>query len=424
LLKQILISLVVLVAAAAGYVYFVPGSSDVLRSLGVNIAIPTAYGGGDAGAQASNGRSGAGGRPGGFGQRLTPTVITAAVTTSTINDRLSAIGQGTADQSVTVTSQATGTLVKVDVKPGDHVTAGQTIAELDSDAEQIAYDKAQLAAKDAADALTRTKTLAKTNAATAVQLQAAQLAADNANLELRNAKLELDKRSITTPIDGTVGLFQVTAGNAVANQTVITTVDDTSSILVNYWIPERYAPVVKVGMPVTAKAVALPGQSFDGAVAAVDSRIDPTSRTLQVQARIPNAAGTIKPGMSFDVGMAFPGSTYPAVDPLAIQWSSDGSYVWLLTSDSKVKKDKVAIIQRNSDGVLVEGDLKPGAQVVTQGVLQISDGVTVRRLDSAGNAVGDAKTPAPAGQSSAAKTGEAASAVLPPRATPPSPAAA
>ena len=410
--KQILISLLVLIVAAAGYVYFVPGSADVVHNLGINVPFPTAYGGSGPG----NGHAGAGGpggRAGAFGQRLTPTVITAAVTTSTINDRLSAIGQGTADQSVTVTSQAAGTLLKVDVKPGDHVSAGQTIAELDSDAEQIAYDKAQLASKDAADALARTKTLAKTNAATGVQLQAAQLAADNADLELRNAKLDLDKRAITTPIDGTVGLFQVTAGNAVANQTVITTVDDTSSILINYWIPERYAPVVKVGMPVTAQAVALPGQSFDGTVGAVDSRIDPTSRTLEVQARIPNVAGAIKPGMSFDVAMAFPGSTYPAVDPLAIQWGSDGSYVWLLTADSKVKKDKVAIIQRNSDGVLVEGDLKPGTQVVTQGVLQISDGVTVRRLDSAGNAMSDAAPTPAAGNKATGKGGEAASATLP-----------
>jgi hypothetical protein len=84
--------------------------------------------------------------------------------------------------------------------------------------------------------------------------------------------------------------------------------------------------------------------------------------------------------MSFEVSMAFPGDTYPAVDPLAIQWSSDGSYVWVLTPDSKVKRDKVAIIQRNTDGVLVKGDLKPGEEVVTQGVLQLAEGATVRQL--------------------------------------------
>jgi RND family efflux transporter MFP subunit len=401
LFRQILVSLVVLIIAAAGYVYFVPGADQMVRRLGIDVPFPTSYattesntpqaagkpggaparpGAASGGEQTSAaGGRGGGGRGGGFA-RPTPTVITAAVTTSTINDRLTAIGQGTAVQSVSVTSQATGTLVKVNVRPGDRVKAGDIIAQLDSDAEQIAFDKAQLSAKSAADALARTQTLAKSNNATPVQLSAAQLAADTANLELRNARLALDKRSITTPIDGTVGLFQVTAGNAVSSQTVVTTVDDTSSILVNYWVPERYAPLIKTGMPVSAQAIALPGRAFDGTVSAVDSRVDPASRTLQVQAKIPNVSGTIKAGMSFEVSMAFPGDTYPAVDPLAIQWSSDGSYVWVLTPDSKVKRDKVAIIQRNTDGVLVKGDLKPGEEVVTQGVLQLAEGATVRQL--------------------------------------------
>src|SRR6185437_13242949 len=123
-------------------------------------------------------------------------------------------------------------------------------------------------------------------------------------------------------IDGKGGLLQGTPGNAVGTQTVVTTVDDTSSIFVNFWVPERYAPVIRIGTPVAAQAIALPDRSFDGTVSAVDSRIDPASRTLQVQAKIPNPSGTITPGMSFEVSLAFPGDTYPAVDPLAIQWGS------------------------------------------------------------------------------------------------------
>jgi RND family efflux transporter MFP subunit len=391
LLKQLVVSFIVLLVAAAGYVYFVPGAATTLRSLGIAIPVPTAYAATEDSAAANaataaNRRGGArpGGRPGGF-SRQAPTVITLPVTTSTVNDKLSAIGQGTAVQSVSVTSQATGTLEKLAVKPGDTVKAGQLIAQLDSDAEQIAYDKARLAAQDAADTLQRTETLAKSNNATTVQLHAAQLAADTADLELRNAKLDLDKRSITTPIDGTVGLFQVTPGNAVGAQTVVTTVDDTSSILIDYWVPERFAPVLKTGMPVSATSTALPDRSFKGTVSAVDSRVDPTSRTLAVEAKIPNAGGAVKPGMSFEVTMAFPGETYPTVDPLAVQWGSSGAYVWQLTADSKVEKAPVAIIQRNSDGVLVKGDLKPGDQVVTQGVLLLSEGMTVRRIDAGGD---------------------------------------
>ena len=418
LFKQLLVSLVVLVAAAAGYVYFVPGAATTLAGFGIKLPMQSATADavqpapGAPGAPAAGQRQGTG-RPGGPGGRgQAPTVVTAPVTVALVNDKLTAIGQGAAAHSVTVTSQATGTLVTLKVAPGDVVKAGDIIAELDADAEQIAYDKATLAAKDAADALKRTEELAKTNAATTVALSTAQLGADTSALELRNAKLNLSKRSIVTPIGGTVGLFQVTAGNAVTAQSIVTTIDDAAYILVNYWVPERYASLVKVGQPVTAAAVALPGESFAGTVDAVDSRVDSTSRTLQIEARIPNDKQAIKPGMSFSVSMTFPGQQYEAVDPLAIQWGADGSYVWKFAAN-KVTKGKVQIIQRNSDGVLVSGDLKPDDQVVTQGVLQLAEGQTVKLLDSptapataAAPAMGAAPAAAPAAATDATSSGQ------------------
>src|SRR5690606_11759548 len=143
-----------------------------------------------------------------------------------------------------------------------------------------------------------------------------------------NAELELRKRTIVSPIDGTVGLFQVSPGNAVSPQSVVTTIEDNSHIVISFWVPERYATAIVSGMPVEASAVALPGEKLGGEVTAVDNRIDPASRTLKVQARVGNDSGRLRPGMSFQVSLSFPGEEFPAVDPLAIQWSSDGAYVW------------------------------------------------------------------------------------------------
>jgi RND family efflux transporter MFP subunit len=192
--------------------------------------------------------------------------------------------------------------------------------------------------------------------------------------------MALNQRTIRTPVAGTVGLIQVLPGNLVNAQTVVTTVEDSSEILINFWVPERYASQIKLGTPVTAGSVALPGEVFEGTVSAVDNRIDPASRTLQVQATLPNETGAIRPGMSFSVGMTFVGQTFPAVDPLSIQWSNEGAYVWKVIDD-KVDRAMVEIVQRNSDGVLVQGEVAPGDMVVTQGVLQLSPGLAVRLLD-------------------------------------------
>ena len=445
-LRQIAVSLVIIALAGAAYAYFVPGSAETLSRFGIDVPFaqaatppaaqaPAANAGRGAGAggpgsgapaagasQPQGGGQGGGGRPGGgrggFGGNRTATIVVKPVLSATINDQLSAIGEGTAAHSATVNAPSAGTLRELLVAPGDRVEPGAVIGHLDSEAEQIALDMATLANADAQQTLARTTELIRTSSVARSQLDVAQLAASNAELELRNAQLALDRRTITAPIAGTVGFLQVTPGNSVTAQSVVTTIDDTSEILVRFWVPERYATSISNGMPVEASAVALPGAVLTGTVSAVDNRIDTASRTLQVEARIPNEAGTIRAGMSFSVTLRFPGRTFAAVDPLSIQWSSEGAYVWRY-ADSKVSRAMVRIVQRNSDGVLVEGDVAAGEQIVTEGVLQLSEGASATLLGSQNQPVADAaagqnapggpsaptNTPAPAAPDAAGATG-------------------
>lgn len=376
MIRQLVASLVVLAAAAAAWIFFVPGATSTLANYG--IVLP--FGAPAAETAQAGGRpaGGAGGRPGGASRQTN--VVTTPVTLATINATLNAIGEGTASRSVTVSSPVGGNLAEVLVRPGQVVAAGDVIARLDSDAEQIAYDRAKLAADDASATLARTAGLASSSLVATTALTAAQLTAANADLELRNAQVALTRRTMTSPIAGTVGLIRVTPGNYVTAQTTVTTIDDTSAILVDFWVPERYAATIGLDAPVTVTAVALPGRSFSGEISAIDNRIEPASRTLQVQAEIPNEDHALRAGMSFSVALNFPGEQYPTVNPLAILWSAAGSYVWKYDA-GKAKRVMAEIVQRNSDGVLVRGDLQPGDAIITEGILQLSEGADVTLLD-------------------------------------------
>lgn len=381
-LRQFIASLVVVLIAGCAWLFLVPGAPDTLARWGIVLPFgpPPAEGadGQAARAPGATGGPGGGGGRGGFSRQTN--VITTPVRLATINNSLTAVGEGSASRSVSVAAPAGGELAEILVRPGQVVAAGDVIARFDAAAEQIDHDRARLAATDAAAALERTRGLASSNVVANTALTAAQLAADNAELALRNAELALGRKTIVAPIDGTVGLLRVSAGNYVPAQTVITTLDDTSAILIDFWVPERYAGRIEIGAPVEVTAVALPGRGFAGTVAAVDSRIDPASRTLQVQAEIPNPDGLLRAGMSFSVSMAFAGESYPAVNPLAILWSAEGSYVWKY-AEGRASRVMAQIIQRNSDGVLVEADLAPGDAIITEGVLQLSEGAAVTLLE-------------------------------------------
>jgi RND family efflux transporter MFP subunit len=366
--KQILFALVVLVVAAAAWLRFFPGAPDVLARWGIDwvyVATPPAETGAAKQANVGNG-----------GNRRV-NVVALAATSAVINDRLQAIGTGRANASVTVNPYSSGRLVEFLVESGTRVEKGQIIATLDSETEVIAQDRAKLVLQDSQNKLDRVKSLRASNAATPVAVADAEVVLAVAKLVLRDAELALQRRSIIAPITGTVGILPIAAGNYVTNQSAIATLDDRSSILVDFLVPERFAAAVKVGAQLTATPIANPSNAYTGTVSAIDNHIDEKSRTLLVKAKIANPADSLRAGMSFGIIMKFPGETYPAVSPLAILWGSDGAYVWQI-EDGKARRVPVRIIQRNTETVLIDAEIDSGDMVVTEGTQSVSEGGAVR----------------------------------------------
>lgn len=373
--KQLLLCLVLVAIAAGAWIGFVPGSRETLARWGIDV-FPAASARTTPDEQtAARGSGGAGGQPAGprAGGPQQGGVIVGNIQTATINDRLTAIGTGRAYSSVSVRPFSSGRMTDVVVQSGDRVEKGEVLARLDSQSEQIAVDRARVALDDANATLVRTRTLRSANTASAVQVTEAELTVRNAELALREAELALDRREIEAPISGVVGILPITAGNYVTTETEVATIDDRSRILVDFWAPERFAAQVAVGQPVRANLIARPGERFAGEISAVDNRIDPDSRTLKIEARITNPDDKLRAGMSFQVTVEFPGDTYPAVDPLAVQWSTEGAYVWAVR-DGAGTRVPVQIVQRNADSILVNAEFQPDDEIVVEGLHLVRPG--------------------------------------------------
>ncbi|PRD41653.1 efflux RND transporter periplasmic adaptor subunit [Phyllobacterium phragmitis] len=364
--KQIVLTVFLLLAAFAGWAYFYPGANALLARVGIDWLPAEAT---STPQNAASGQDGA--------ARDGTLVVARPAERQTINNRLTAIGTGRALETVSVTPYTGGMMTKLLVKAGARVKAGEPIAQLDAGNEKIASDKAQIALQDAQNTLRRITTLRSTNTATQVQVVDAELAVANARLASEEASLALSRRTVTAPISGIIGILPVNAGNFITAQTSIATIDDRSQILIDIWVPQRYAPQIRVGQPLTATAIAMPGQRFEGKISAVDNMIDPASRTLRVRAGIANPKDVLRAGMSFEVTIPFPGDTYPSVDPLAVQWSADGAFVWRIVG-GLAERVPVRIIQRNTSSILVDAQLQEGDMIVTQGVQSVRAGNPVR----------------------------------------------
>lgn len=381
---QVLLVALLAGAAFAGWLRFYPGAPDVALAYGVPAGVVALVAGGQT---AGNGEPS--GRPGGPGGGRSALVVVSAVGQASINDRMSAIGDGEAVRSVTVVARDEGVIEEILIEAGQSVRSGQTLAQLDNEEETIARDQAALAVEIAEEEVGRYERLVEARTITQVQLTEARNRLLSARLGLRDAQLAFDRRSIVAPIAGVVGIVPVEVGDHVTEQTDIVTIDDRSRILLDFWAAERFAPLIEPGTPIAATAIALPGRRFSGHVEAVGSRIDRDSRTFQVRAVLDNEDDVLRPGMSFRVELRFTGETLPAVDPLAVQWSSDGPFVWQAVED-RATRVPVDIVQRNSDYVLVTGGIVAGDTVVIEGVQSLQPGseLTIARRSVAPTARG------------------------------------
>ncbi len=303
-------------------------------------------------------------------------VVASTVGAVTLSDVISAIGSARGIRSVALQAEVAGQITAIHAAPGQSVTAGQPIADLDSEAAQIALDRAGLILADAQATWTRVTALQARGAATDLQVQDADLALKTAALQHREATFERSRHQITAPIAGTIGLLAAEIGDRVGTGDQITTIEDQSSLIVDFRVPERIVSRLRPGLGVTVMPLADPAAVLQGQISAIDNRVDEASRTLLVQAAIANDDNTLRAGMAFAITLSFQGALHPAVDPLAIQWGSTGSFIWIVR-DSKAQRLPARIVQRNAETVLIEANLMAGDLVVTEGVQALRPGADV-----------------------------------------------
>ena len=408
-LKQLVLSLVVIAVIAGGWFGF-----ERWRGSGQTTGADTAAGGNSASRGA--GGSASGGRPGRGGPSVIP-VVTGPVEIDSTGDQLSAIGTLAAVQEVEIYPQVTGIVTEIDFAPGGRVTAGQVLFRLDDADQKVALDRAKIALDDAKAALDRSQKLATSNNITAVALSDARLAEQKAEIDLRAAQLDLDKRTMSAPFAGMIGLTDISVGDLVSSAKPIVTLDDMSALTVAFQTPERFAGKVGAGDAIAATAEALPGQKFTGEIVAVDSRLDEASRTLKMKASLPNEMGVLKPGMGVTVALSLPGEAHPSVPSLSIQWDRQGSFVWKLTGDS-VSRVPVTILDRHGRSVTVLAELATSDLVIVEGVQSLREGIKVARVDD--EAASSTAPPADAGAKPPGET----TGKSPPAGSPPAPGGA
>ena len=325
---------------------------------------------------AAGGPGGRGGPGGGRGQA----VAEAIATPREFADQIRVLGVARSKRSVNITSNSTELITRVMFRDGQRVAAGTPLVELQAREEDADLIQARAQLAQAQREYDRFKILAERGVAPRVTAETADTALQTARAAVAASEARRGDRVLRAPFAGVLGLTSVTAGTLISPGSVITTLDDTSGIRVDFPLPERYLGVLQVGTPLTATADAYADETVSGRIALLDTRVNEQTRAVIARAEFANPGNRIRPGMMMRVAVQQGRRQSLSVPEAAVQYEGQGAFVYRIArGENGTTAQRVEVQTGAVEGGFVEilSGLDNNDRVVASGLNRIQPGAPV-----------------------------------------------
>lgn len=324
------------------------------------------------------------------GSKMVPppeTVTVARAHRDSWESVLTAVGSLEAVQGVTVAAERPGKVVRIAFEAGSAVKAGDLLIQQD-----LSTEKAQLPGAQA------TTALARANLARLDQLLAEKIISpaehDAAVAESRQAaaqtetiRADMAKKTVRAPFSGRLGIRQVDLGQMLKEGDPIVSLQALDPIFVNVLLPQQHLGKLAEGHPVRVTSDALPGETMEGKITAINPEVDPQTRNIRVQATLSNPKERLRPGMFVHVSVVLPEKEEPLVIPAtAVLYAPYGDSVFAVEAKKDEKTGKsgkvlrqqfVRLGEKRGDFIAVVSGLRGNEEVVTTGVFKLRNGQPV-----------------------------------------------
>jgi RND family efflux transporter MFP subunit len=302
--------------------------------------------------------------------------------------------------------QVSGYIIKQNYTEGSLVRKGQVLFEIDARPFMAALDRAK---GDLAQAqaqlgkstldVERDKPLAEAMAIAKSQLDnevqaklGAQAAVESARATVEQAALNLEWTKVTSLVDGIAGIAQVQIGNLVGPTSILTSVSQVEPIKAFFPISEReYVLVQKESTAISSKhTIRFFGNSLEliltdgsvypqkGKILLADRQVDPNTGTIRIVAAFPNPGNVLRPGQYGRVRVETRMQKGALLLPQSAVAQSQGGYqVAVVGNDHKVTMRAVKPGETVGTMWIIDEGLKPGEQVVVEGLQNLKEGTLV-----------------------------------------------
>ena len=300
---------------------------------------------------------------------------------------LNAIGTVAAVQGVTVTADLSGIVSRISFDSGKTVQKGDVLVQLDTRQEEAQRSGAESQLQLARLNFQRMQGLVEQDAVSRAEYDAAAAAFKQAEARLGEIRATIERKTIRAPFSGVLGIRQVNLGQYLTGGDPVVPLQALNPIYVNFGVPQQDAAEMHIGRGVRITVGELGGGEFTGRISALDSVVDQTTRNVQVQATLANAAGRLKPGMFVQTQVTLGADRHVIALPAsAINYAPYGDSVFVV-GDMKnpkgqtyrgVRQQVVKLGAARGDQIAVLSGINSGEEIVSSGVFKLRNGAPVQ----------------------------------------------
>jgi membrane fusion protein (multidrug efflux system) len=307
-----------------------------------------------------------------------PVTVTAyIVKPEKLNNKIYISGTLLSNEEVTLMPEVAGKVLSIAFKEGSAVKKGDLLVKINDEDLQAQLKKLQLEEKLASEKEGRQKKLLGINGISQEEYDASLTQLNSFAADIEILKAQIAKTQITAPFNGTVGLKNISEGSYVTPGTQIAAMQQTDPMKLDFYVPEKYASLVKVNSQLTFTTEAT-NEKHTAVVMAIEPKVDAATRTIQVRAKTDNKGGKLFSG-SF-VRIEF--SLEETEDALMIPTESiipilKGQKVFV-SREGKAEEVKVETGLRSENKVQILKGLTVGDTVIATGIMQLKAGSPLR----------------------------------------------
>jgi len=301
---------------------------------------------------------------------------------------LSAIASVTAVQGVTVTADIPGTVKVIAFESGAAVNKDDVLVRLDTSSEEAQLKAIQAQVHLAKVSLERVQNLRKQDMISQAEEDTAVATLNQSEANAAVVQATIEKKIIRAPFAGKLGIRQVNLGQYLENGKPVVSLQSLDPVYVNFSLPQQELPRIKTGMPVRVKVDSYPNVKFEGQLTAINPDLNPSTRSVGLQATFANTEQLLRPGMFARAEVLLPEEQNVVVIPLtSLLRAAYGDSVFIVEPATNgsgglvVRQQPVRTGRARETTISVESGLKAGEKVVRAGAFKLRTGMEVQEYN-------------------------------------------